>query len=277
MEHSESTGWVVDPDDPRAPPTEIWERMSEAERQAVIDALPSEFPVDKAKPPEGDWHVEAFTRSRSTLRRHNQGRRRKRRKLYIAGNMAVYYPGEPMFSPDIFAVLDVEDHFRNSWVVNAEGRGLDLAIELHWLGDRLKDAQRNVDRYAQLGISEYFYCDLKRRLLRGFRLPDADARSYQQLVPQGGRFYSQVLDLELGLEGRLLRFFEEGAPVLWTEEIIPRLESALDEALSAAQVETERAQAETERAQTEAERADEAERRLAEALAELERLRGERF
>ena len=36
--------WVVDPDDPRAPPDEIWEAMSPEERQRVVDSLPGKTP-----------------------------------------------------------------------------------------------------------------------------------------------------------------------------------------------------------------------------------------
>lgn len=37
--------YIVDPDDPRAPPHEVWERMNPEQRQRVVDSLPSEFPV----------------------------------------------------------------------------------------------------------------------------------------------------------------------------------------------------------------------------------------
>jgi hypothetical protein len=43
--------WIVDPDDPRAPPTEIWERLTPEQRAAVIEALPSEFPASEVSPP----------------------------------------------------------------------------------------------------------------------------------------------------------------------------------------------------------------------------------
>jgi len=39
--------WVIDPDDPRAPPQEIWDRMSPDERQRVLDELPSR--IDEAE------------------------------------------------------------------------------------------------------------------------------------------------------------------------------------------------------------------------------------
>jgi hypothetical protein len=35
----------VDPDDPRAPPQELWERLTPEERARIVDSLPSEFPV----------------------------------------------------------------------------------------------------------------------------------------------------------------------------------------------------------------------------------------
>jgi hypothetical protein len=40
-------------------------------------------------------------------------------------------------------------------VVSAEGKGLDWVLEVHVGGDRKKDAERNVARYARLGIPEY--------------------------------------------------------------------------------------------------------------------------
>jgi hypothetical protein len=55
------TSWIVDPDDPRAPPQDIWDRMTAEERQRVVETLPSEFDVSEASPPEGDFHFEAKT------------------------------------------------------------------------------------------------------------------------------------------------------------------------------------------------------------------------
>jgi hypothetical protein len=46
--HEPSPLWRLDPDDPRAPSREVWERMSEAERQRVVDELPKK-PTDPIK------------------------------------------------------------------------------------------------------------------------------------------------------------------------------------------------------------------------------------
>jgi hypothetical protein len=85
--HQSAATWVVDPDDPRAPPTEIWERLTPEQRAAVVEALPSDFPASEACPPEGDDHLDAFTEPRAALRRWYRSRGRT---IYIAGNLPVY-------------------------------------------------------------------------------------------------------------------------------------------------------------------------------------------
>lgn len=263
MVSSSSAGWSLDPDDPRAPPTEVWERMDAHERARVIASLPSEFEISEAGPPEGDIHSDVVYGARDALRTYF---RKLCRRIYIAANMAVYCPDERVFSPDVIAVRDVEDRPRDSWIVDAEGKGLDLCIEVHWLGRRAKDCEENLDRYARLGIVEYFVCDLRRLELKGYRLPEGKPGKYTPLLPQARRIHSEVLDLDLAIDGQRLRFFHGSAAIPYADELIARLDAAVEEAGKHAQLEAERAQAE-------AERADEAERRLAEALAQLEALK----
>jgi Uma2 family endonuclease len=276
--------WIVDPDDPRAPPMEIWERMTEAERQRVVDELPSEFPASEARPPEGDPHTEAVYDARTALRRFFG---QTRRGIYVGTNLPVYYPGEAMFSPDVLAVLDVPAHPRSSWMVAKEGKGLDLALEILVLGHRRKDTVRNVAYYASLGIKEYFVFDRPRLRLAGYRLREGE-RTYQQLVPQHGRFESQTLGLSLGVEQERLRFYVGDAAIPAAPDLIEKLEGFVDDmearlaaAERRAEEEGERAEelarrlaTETQRAEDEKRRAEDAERRLREALAEVERLRG---
>lgn len=107
--------WIVDPADPRAPSQELWDRMSESERERVIQSLPSELPLDEAAPPEGDRHFNAKVGVRRTLGRLFE---RMGRRVYLACELPVYYPGEPMFAPDVMAVTDVECHDRERWVVS---------------------------------------------------------------------------------------------------------------------------------------------------------------
>ncbi|WP_437870952.1 Uma2 family endonuclease [Sorangium sp. So ce363] len=189
--------------------------------------------------------------------------------------LPVYYPAERMVAPDVIAVLDVEVKERAHWSVSAEGKGIDFALEILWRGKSKKDLEDNVTRYASLGISEYFVFDRRRRRLRGFRLAEGSAR-YQPIVPQEGRLASTVLDLDLSLEGDRLRFFHGLAPLPETHELLARLGSMVGDL--EARIEETETSLDEERRRLDAERlrADEAERRLAEALAELERIKRER-
>jgi vacuolar-type H+-ATPase subunit I/STV1 len=187
------------------------------------------------------------------------------RKVYLACELPVYYPGERMFAPDVIAIMDVELHERMHWVVSAEGKGLDLALEIHVAGDRRKDLERNVERFARLGIREYFIFDRGRLRLTGWRLEEG--RRYRALLPQQGFFASEVLGLNLKVEGERLRFHHGREPLPEADEMIARLERRTQES------EEHRAEEARLRAE-ETRRREEAERRLAEALAELARLRG---
>jgi Uma2 family endonuclease len=249
--------------------------MSPDERERVVAMLPSEFTLESA-PSEGDLHSEAAATARFTLASFF---RRIGRTIYISSNLAVYYPGERCFSPDLIVVLDVDAHKRMKWVVATEGKGIDFALEIRVSGDRAKDEVENVKRYAALGIQEYFFFDRGRRILRGYRLPDRTeqpgerAQVYRSIIPQEGRIASRVLGLDLTLEGDRLRFLHDLAPVPEADELIARLGAALDEALTSREETERRAQAEAERAQAEAERTARLEKENAELKAEIERLR----
>jgi Uma2 family endonuclease len=252
----------MDPDDPRAPSQEVWDRMSERERQLVVDSLPSEFPPSEGHPPEGDQHTEAVYEARTALRRFFG---KLGRSIYVGTNLPVYYPGCSMFSPDVMAVLDVPTHSRSSWIVSKEGKGLDLALEVVVLGARRKDLKRNVEEYARLGIREYFVFDRPRLQLTGYRLREG-GQSYQPIVPQRGRLASEVLGLELRVEAERLRFYVADAELPAADDLIAKLEGFVGDL-------EQRALAAEERAEEEAKRAEAAEARLREALAEIERLK----
>lgn len=253
-----SETWAIDPDDPRAPPQEVWDRLDEEARREVVASLPSSIP--RAMPPEGDEHTEPKERSKLTLREFF---RRRGRSVYLASELAVYYPGESHFAPDLIAILDVPDHKRQKWVVSDEGRGLDFVLEIHVRGDKHKDYVTNVERYARLGIPEYFLFDPPKQRLLGYRL-GADA--YEPVLPQGGLWRSEVLDLELSLDGERLQFSQPGGgPLLDPTEWVDKLRAMVDDA-------TRRAEQEARRAEEEARRADDREQRLARLAAKLREL-----
>lgn len=251
--------YVLDPEDPRAPTLEQWDAMSEQSRRRAVDALPSEFP--RTPPPEGDRHRIPKARALESLREYF---RRLRRRVYLSSELPVYYPGERMFGPDVLAVLDVDPHPREKWVVADEKRGLDFVLEVHVSGSRAKDLEENVTKYARLGIPEYFVYEPLRSRLLGFRLV-AGRAEYQPIVPQEGRWASLVLGLELAMEGGRVRFYHGSASLPEAEELIVRLGAMLDEIVTREEDVAQRLEAERQRADEAVTRAE----RLAARLREL--------
>ena len=268
---------------PRAPSTQAWEAMSQAERETWIARLgPLPF---EAMPPVGDPHIEVERAAEDSVafRIREAGL-----KAYVGRGLAVYYPDESAFAPDLFVVLDVAPHQRASWFVSAEGgRGLDFVLEVHFRGDRQKDMDFNRERYAKLGIPEYFVFDVGRQALKGWSLESGTGR-YAPIVPQAGRWTSRMLGLDLVVRDRMLRFLSDGALIPLTRELMAALEEALAAALARAEEEAdlraaaeEAARAAEARALAELEarlaaeaRARAAEEELARLRAEVERLRG---
>lgn len=255
----------VDPADPRAPSQAAWDRMTPDERERVVAMLPAQVP-EELMPPEGDFHGNARAGARQTL---GGFFRRAGRRVYVSGEMNVYYPGERRFAADVFAVLDVEPHERQRWVVSHEGRGLDFVLEIHAEGDRDKDYRFNVERYARLGIPEYFIFDCLEPQLVGYRLPAGRRapRVYAPVVADGGRFSSQVLGLALAVQGKRLRFLH-GADVLPdAEELIEALGRRVEDLAA-------RRRGDADRADAEARRRAELEAEVARLREELARLKG---
>ncbi len=251
-------------DYPRAPSREAWERMTAEERQRVVDTLPNEVTDAELSPPEGDLHFRGKVDPLETLRSHF---RRKQRKVYVACELPLYYPAEQRFAPDLLAVVDVEDKVRGKWLVSAEGKGLDVVMEVHVGGPRKKDAIDNLRRYARLGIPEYFIFDRNVPELLAYRLGTSGA--YVPIIPQHGRFRCERLGLDLQIEEGKLRFYDGNALLLETSELAARLEQMVDELQGRLADETRRREEETCRREEETRRREAAERRLAELEGQL--------
>jgi Uma2 family endonuclease len=208
---------------PIAPTVEVWRAMSEAERERLLIEVLDALSDPRSAMTEGRPHKKAKTRSLDMLGLHFGA---VGRVVYLAEEMAVLYPGEEVFTPDVLAVLDVpepEDDERMAWVVADEGKGLDFVLEVLHKGDRQKDLVDNVERYAHLGIPEYFVYDRAQQRIRAYRLPGPGPGRYQPVVPQGGRYPSTVLGLDLVVEGGTLRFFHGMAELFGSADLIRRL------------------------------------------------------
>jgi len=269
---------------PMAPSAEEWDALTPAERAEVATALPGEVTDAEMAMPEGERHFKAKTRVLDALHGYFTSRRRH---IYLSAEMPTYYPAEPRFAPDLFAVLDVDDTERDKWVVSAEGKGLDWVLEVHVGGDRKKDAELNVARYARLGIPEYFVYDRARNRLSAYRLASPEARVYTAILPNHGLYESRVLGLEVQVDRDRLRFYAGTALLLERDELIARLQEMCDVAQQRAEEETRRREEETRRREEETRRREEetrrreeetrrreeAEQEVARLRAELERLK----
>ncbi len=257
--------WVVDPDDPRAPPTEIWNAMTPTERKHVEDSLSSAPSFSRAMRLEGDLHFNAKVNAREVLEGYFA---RTGRRVYLACELPVVYPGEKMFAPDLVAVVDVEVKERQRWIVSAEGKGLDFVLEVVVADDRRKGLTDRLERYARLGVSEVFIFDRRQLQLRGYRIAPSKPGVYQPILPQRGVYASNVLDLDMRIEGTRLRFYYACAPFPDAREMflsLQRFADDIDQRLTAAE----------ERADEEGRQRAEVEQKLAAALAEIARLQAE--
>ena len=54
-------------------------------------------------------------------------------------------------------------------------------------------------------------------------MPAAEARRYERIVPQGGRYTSTVLGLDLAIQEGALRFFQGMAELFGSDDLIRRL------------------------------------------------------
>jgi Uma2 family endonuclease len=265
---------------PMAPSAEEWEALSPAERAAVVAALPGEVTYDEMAMPEGDRHSKAKARALDALRSYFT---RQRRRIYLAQELPVYYPNEPRFAPDLLAVLDADDVDRDKWMVSAEGnKGLDWVLEVHVGGDRKKDAERNVTRYARLGIPEYFLYDRARNRLSAYRLVSPEVKVYNPIIPNHGLYESRVLGLDVQVDDDRLRFYAGTALLLESPELIARVQAMYDSAQRRADEEAQRREEAERLREEEVQRREEAERlreeeaqRRKEAEREVERLRAE--
>src|SRR5262245_5079006 len=113
-----------------APTEEEWRAMRPAERERLLVKVLDALSDPRAAMAEGRPHKKAKTRSLDMLGLHFGA---VGRTVYLAEEMAVLYPGEEIFTPDILAVVDVpqpEEDERMAWVVADEGKGLDLVLEV---------------------------------------------------------------------------------------------------------------------------------------------------
>jgi hypothetical protein len=147
---------------PTAPTEEAWARMSPAEREQAVEALLASESLEEIEEreamAEGDPHLDAKMQIRSTLRSHFE---RLGRRIYVGADIKVYYPGKKGFTPDVIAVTDVDPRMRDCWMVSQEGKGIELAFEVHY--DRRRPACRRFAVRARSRTWSWPFRDGRRR------------------------------------------------------------------------------------------------------------------
>jgi len=207
----------------------------------------------------------------------------QRPDVYVSGNLLIYYiEGDPYKSiaPDVFVVFGVPKYRRPIYKVWEEGKGPDVVIEITSKTTRKRDEEDKPLIYRDLHVQEYFQYDPTGDYLspplRGRRL-DASG-TYHPIPPArtpNGKgsilvLPSQVLDLELHLEGDRLRLFDPASKsyLLSHEE---EREIRMQEMQARAQAEA-RAQAAEARTQEEMRARTQAEARIEAAEAAQQQL-----
>ena len=172
-------------------------------------------------------HGQVSIDAKVVLALHNAGRA----DACVGGNNFVYYEeGNPkaVVSPDIFVAYGVpKETDREVWKVWEEGGKVpDFILEVTSKSTRTVDEEDKKELYERLGVTEYWQFDptgdYLDPILKG-RALDADGR-YRGLALErrdGGLCRrSEVLGLDLRLEGERLRFFDpkRGEYLLTPEE-----------------------------------------------------------
>ncbi len=225
---------------------------------------------------------------------------RKVNDVYVSGNLMLYYEeGNPKksVSPDVFVVFGVSKQDRRTYRVWEEGHAPNFVLELASPSTYRQDLTAKRELYASvLGVREYYiydpYGEVSPSFL-GYRLVDG---AYEEIGFLEGRLPSLVLGLELGERAGRLGFYDPVRSV-WLQTADARAQEAdaraqaeakarqhadarAAEADARAATEAKARQEADARAQAEAKarqhadaRAAAADAELADALAELKRLK----
>jgi Uma2 family endonuclease len=142
---------------------------------------------------------------------------RNKPKVYVSGNIFVYYRDEngeqQPVSPDIFVVRGVEKKERRIYKIDVEGKAPEVVIELISRTSTVEDYVTKRHIYALLGVREYFIFDPFREAqpaaLAGFRLENG-AYVPMTVARSNGTLYlrSRILGLELRVEKSQLRLHD---------------------------------------------------------------------
>jgi Putative restriction endonuclease len=160
----------------------------------------------------------------------------------VHANLPIYYAkDEPRrhVSPDAFFLRGVPyDPRRRSYCLWKTGVAPQVVFEVVSRGSQIKDVEENRARYEALSIPEYYWFDPQTTILTALRLDPKTGRYRKRRPTAQGRYASQALGLEVGLEtgsalagehGGCLALFHEGSYVEPSLELIARKDEVIAE------------------------------------------------
>lgn len=207
-------------------------------------------------------------------------------EVYVSGDLLMYYlQGDPrkVVAPDVLVSFGIGQKRRRTYLVWEEGKTPDFVMEMASETTYRNDLTDKMSLYADLGIPEYFLCDIEALYLpsplMGFTLVDG---VYEPIrASSDGSIHSSVLGLDFHLHLDDVRLYNPGTQqwVLTPEEAAEvradQESTRADQEVSARQQETARADQESARADQEAVTRQQASARAKAAEAEVAALRAE--
>ena len=226
-------------------------------------------------------HLYAILTTLEVLRQYLEGQ-----QATVLANQFLYYaPGirTARVAPDVMVIFGVQPGGRDNFKTWEEGQVPAVIFEITSAATAKIDQGSKMDKYALLGVQEYWLFDPKgewiAEKLRGYRLQSTEeegefVNSYSP-IPDN---VSEVLQLRLQVEESLIGFYrlDNGQKLLIPSELAAQLRTTVSQLAEERQARNEaERQAEQERqARNEAERQAEQERQRREALAERLRTLG---
>ena len=245
--------------------------MTRSENRGSLGSAPTQesqlYPDTDGKPMAvSDNHRRVLTRILQLLEQFF----REDPEVYVSGDLLMYYlQGDPrkVVAPDALVSFGIGMKRRRTYLVWEEGKTPDFVMEMASETTYRNDLTHKMSLYADLGIPEYFLCDIEGLYLpsplMGFTLVDGVYVPIRAAAD--GSVHSSVLGLDFHLHLDDVRLYN---PVTQQWVLTPgeAAEARADQEASARQQESARADQESARAEA-------AEAEVAALRAELARLR----
>ncbi|MXV82244.1 Uma2 family endonuclease [Candidatus Poribacteria bacterium] len=235
--------------------------MTRSENRGSLGSAPTQesqlYPDTDGKPMAvSDDHRRVLTRILQLLEQFF----RETPEVYVSGDLLMYYlQDDPrkVVAPDVLVSFGIGQKRRRTYLVWEEGKTPDFVMEMASETTYQNDLTAKMSLYADLGIPEYFLCDIEGLYLpsplMGFTLVDG---VYQPIrASSGGSVHSSILGLDFHLHLDDLRLYN---PVTQQWVLTPEAaaEARADQEASARQQASARADRESARADQESARAD---------------------